>query len=39
MLVEYLFLDNPADMEYWDENWQGLVEAVVKGCLRYWGIE
>lgn len=39
MLVEYLFLDSNNDMKYWDENWQGLVEAVVKGCLRYWGVE
>ena len=39
MLVEYLFLDNFSDLEYWDENWQGLVEAVVEGCLRYWGIK
>ncbi|MCL1905455.1 MAG: N-acetylmuramoyl-L-alanine amidase [Clostridiales bacterium] len=38
ILVEYLFFDNSADLEYWDENWQGLVEAVADGCLRYWGI-
>ncbi|MCL1817274.1 MAG: N-acetylmuramoyl-L-alanine amidase [Clostridiales bacterium] len=38
LLVEYLFLDNPPDFEYWEENWQGLVEAVVAGSLRYWGI-
>lgn len=38
ILVEYLFLDNRLDFEYWEENWQGLVEAVVAGCLDYWGI-
>ena len=39
LLVEYLFMDNAADLQYWDKNWQGLVEAVVEGCLRYWGIK
>ena len=39
LLVEYVFLENIPDQKYWDENWQGLVEAVVKGCLHYWGIK
>jgi|GEM_PF-3463250 len=38
LLVEYAFLDNRDDIEYWQENWQGLVEAVARGCLNYWGI-
>ena len=39
LLVEYAFLDNRDDMEYWQENWRHLVEAVARGCLKYWGIE
>ena len=39
ILTEYLFLDNSDDLAYWDENWQGLAQAVVEGCLRYWGIK
>ncbi|MCL1975025.1 MAG: N-acetylmuramoyl-L-alanine amidase [Firmicutes bacterium] len=39
LLVEYLFLDNTDDLDYWDENWRGLVEAVADGCLTYWGVK
>ena len=36
ILVEYLFLNNRADLAYWDDYWQELVEAVVEGSSNYW---
>ena len=39
ILVEYVFIDNRADLAYWDANWQALVEAVVRGSLEYWQVD
>jgi len=36
ILLEYLYLDNEADIAYWDKNYQALVDAVLKGCYDYW---
>ncbi len=39
ILLEYLFLDNRHDMDYWDANYQELVEAVLNGCYDYWQLD
>ena len=36
ILMEYLFIDNRGDNQYWQENWQRLVKAVVDGAVEYW---
>ena len=36
LLLEYAFLDNQADCEYWNQNWKTLVEAVAAGSADYW---
>jgi N-acetylmuramoyl-L-alanine amidase len=39
ILLEYLFLDNRHDMDYWRENYRLLAEAAVAGCYDYWQLE
>ena len=36
ILLEYLFLDNRADMAYWELHYRELVAAAVNGCCAYW---
>jgi len=36
LLLEYLFLDNRKDMEYWEANMEELVKAAAEGCRQYW---
>lgn len=36
LLLEYAFLDNQEDCDYWSQNWRALVEAVAAGCAEYW---
>ena len=38
LLLEYAFLDDRQDMTYWEANYQRLIAAAVRGCLRYWQI-
>lgn len=38
LLMEYIFLDNRADLDYWLANWQLLIEATVDGAAQYWGL-
>ena len=38
ILIEYVYMDNEADEQFWIDNWQTLAEAVIKATLEYLGI-
>ena len=39
ILMEYIYIDNSNDREYWNKNWELLGDAVVAATLTYLGIE
>jgi N-acetylmuramoyl-L-alanine amidase len=39
ILLEYLFLDNPNDLAYWDAHYQALIDAALAASLAYWQAE
>lgn len=39
ILMEYVYIDNAQEREYWDKNWELLADAVVVATLNYLGIE
>lgn len=36
LLMEYIFLDNREDLDYWLSNYRLLIEAAVEGAAEYW---
>lgn len=36
LLLEFAFMDNDADLRYWLENRELLLEATAQGCAEYW---
>lgn len=38
MLVEYAYIDNPAEAQLWNQHAEAWAEAVIKGTLEYLGI-
>jgi len=39
LLLEYMFLDNAGDAQYWKDNWKELVAAVAAGSAEYWQLD